>query len=138
MRRLVMLTGVAAAMMGSAVVPAAAQARCERRYRDLQLRVYDRRVIVHQYRHLSCGTAARVASATADAYERGLPTADLPPPPSGVPGGQGRTFSVHSRRYGTYTCRLTARGSDFVEGRCRRGSRFVGFLSLNHYWLHGR
>jgi hypothetical protein len=144
--------GVTAATLGCAVIPAgasasartrmapraSASAHCERRYRDLQIPSYDRRIVIHQYRHVSCTTAARVASAAADAYERGLPTAELPPPPAGVPGGKGHTFTLRTRRYGTYSCRLTARGSDFVEGRCRRGQRFVGFLDLDHYWVHGK
>jgi hypothetical protein len=137
---------VAAVALGSVVslahaslrARASAGAHCERRYRDLQIPAYDRRIVIHQYRHVSCTTAARVASATADAYERGLPTVDLPPPPAGVPGGKGHTFTVRTRRYGTYSCRLTARGSDFVEGRCRQGPRFVGFLDLDHYWVHGK
>jgi hypothetical protein len=100
--------------------------------------VYDRRVTVDYYHHFSCGAAARVASATSDAYERGLPLADYPPPPPGVPGGQSRTFKVHTRKYGTYTCRMTERGSDFIQARCRQGVRFSSFVVEGHWWLHGQ
>lgn len=137
--RLIVVVSGAAGLMGGVLTPATlANAQCVRRYRDLGIPAYDRRVIVEHYHYVSCTEAARVGSAVADAYERGLPIAELPPPPAGVPGGQGRTFTVHTRRYGTYTCRLTARGSDFVEGRCRRGRRFTSFLSLNHYYVHGQ
>jgi hypothetical protein len=117
---------------------AGASVRCQRRYRDLGVPVYDRLVIVYARRHLTCSHAARVGSAVADAYERGLPLADYPPPVApGFPGGNSRPFRVHTRRYGTYTCRMTARGSDFVAARCRRGARFVRFASENHDFLHG-
>lgn len=95
------MVGVLLGVFGSA---AHASSECVRRYRDLALPVYDRRVTVYHYNHLSCGAAARVASATSDAYERGLPLADYPPPPApGFPGGQSRTFKVHIRKYGTYS-----------------------------------
>ena len=119
--------------------PASAGARCQRRYRDLALPEYDRLVVVYERRDLTCFQASRVGSAVADAYERGLPVADYPPPPPprGVPGGRGRPFRVHTRRYGTYSCKMTARGSDFVSAHCRRGMRYVRFTSLNHWFLHG-
>jgi len=137
MRRtgLMALTGL---VMVGALTPASAAARCERRYRDLALPVYDRRVTVSNYQHLSCGSAARIGSAVADAYERGLPLADYPPAPPGYVSGQGHAFRVHTRRYGTYTCRMTLRGSDFVRARCRRGPRFLSFESDNHWYLHGQ
>lgn len=138
MRTLVMASVTVGVLMGVLGSAASARARCVRRYRDLALPVYDRRVTVSHYHHLSCDSAARMGSAVADAYERGLPLADYPPPPLGVPGGQGRTFRVHTRRYGTYTCRMTARGSDFVVARCRRGVRFTSFESDNHWFLHGQ
>lgn len=119
-------------------VPADASSRCQRRYQDLALPEYDRLVVVYARRHLTCTQAARVGSAVADAYERGLPVADYPPPPRGVVGGRGRTFTIRTRRYGSYRCTMTSRGSDFVSARCRRGSRFVRFTSLNHWFLHGR
>ena len=50
---------------------------------------------------------------------------------------KGHMFQVYTRRYGTYTCRMTARGSDFVIARCRRGARFVRCSSMNHWFLHG-
>jgi hypothetical protein len=31
---------------------------------------------------------------------------------------------------------MTARGSDFVNARCRRGAQFVRFSSMNHWSLH--
>jgi hypothetical protein len=118
--------------------PAVASTRCERRYRDLAVPVYDRLVIVYERRHLTCSQAARVGSAVADAYERGLPLADYPPPVApGFPGGESRPFRVHTRPFGSFTCRMTARGSDFVAARCRRGARFVRFASENHYFRHG-
>ena len=130
------MVGVLLGVFGGA---ADASAKCVRRYRDLALPVYDRRVTVYRYRHLSCGAAARVASATSDAYERGLPLADYPPPPPpGVRGGQSRTFEVHTRKYGTYTCRMTERGSDFIQARCRQGVRFSSFVVEEHWWLHGQ
>jgi hypothetical protein len=116
---------------------AGASASCHRRYRDLALPVYDRLVVVYQRQHLTCSQAARVGNAVADAYERGLPVADYPPPPTGVPGGRGHTFHVRTRPFGVFTCRMTGRGSDFVDARCRRGARFVRFSSMNHWFLHG-
>jgi hypothetical protein len=98
--------------------------------------VYDRRVTVYHHDHLSCGAAARVASATSDAYERGLLLTDYPPPPPGVPGGQSRAFKVHTRKYGTYTCRMTEGGSDFVQARCRQGVLFSSFVVEEHCSLH--
>jgi hypothetical protein len=32
---------------------------------------------------------------------------------------------------------MTARGSDFVAAHCDRGARFVRFLSVNDYYVHG-
>lgn len=125
MRVLVVASVMVGLLMGALGSRAGAASRCERRYRDLALPVYDRVVTAFHYHHLSCGSAARIGSAVADAYERGLPPADYPPPPNGVPGGQGHTFKVPTRKYGTYTCRMTERGSDFVGARCRRGARFV-------------
>ena len=132
-----MLAPLILALVVLLVGPAAARASCKQRYRDLALPVYDRLVTVYERRHLTCSQAARVGNAVADAYERGLPTIDYPPPPTGVPGGQSHTFQIHTQRYGTYTCRMTARGSDFVVARCRRGARFVRFESDNHWFLHG-
>ena len=130
------MVGVLVGVFGGA---AAASAKCVRRYRDLAIPIYDRRVTVDHYHHLSCGSAARIGSAVADAYERGLPSADYPPPPApGFPGGQSRTFKVHTRRYGTYTCRMTARLSDTVVARCRRGKRFTSFSDSLHAYLHGQ
>ena len=128
--------GVLLGVFGGAAV---ASAKCERRYQDLAIPIYDRLVTVYHYHHLSCGSAARIGSAVADAYERGLPLADYPPPPApGEIGGQGHTFKVHTRRYGTYTCRMTGRGSDFVIARCRRGVRFTSFYAGLHAYLHGQ
>jgi hypothetical protein len=121
-----------------AICSASASAQCQRRYQDLQQPIYDRFVQVNGYRHLTCSQAARITNAVADAYERGLPIADYPPPPNGIPGGGGQTFQVRTYSYGTYTCRMTGRGSDFVAGRCRRGNRFVAFLSTNHYFIRGQ
>jgi hypothetical protein len=135
--RLLLAIAVASGLLLS-VGSAAASARCQGRYRDLALPEYDRLVVVYARRHLSCSSAARAGSAVADAYERGLPIRDYPPPPKGVPGGGGHTFHVRTRPYGTFTCRMTARGSDFVTARCRRGTRFVSFSSMNHWFLHGR
>ncbi len=117
---------------------AAATTRCQRTYRDLSLPVYKRLVQVYERRNLGCSQAARIGSAVADAYERGLPVADFPPPPSGVAGGQGQAFQIHTRSYGTYVCLMTARGSDFVSANCTdtsTGAKFVRFTSLNHYSL---
>lgn len=80
-----------AGLMLVGMLPASASARCERRYRDLALPEYDRLVTVYHYQHLSCGSAARIGSAVADRYERGLPLADYPPAPPGLVSGQGRT-----------------------------------------------
>jgi hypothetical protein len=115
---------------------ARANAHCQRRYRDLALPVYDRLVMVSHWRNFTCSRASRVANAVADAYERGLPLVDYPPPPNGVPGGGGQTFQIRTFSYGTYTCRMTARGSDFVAGRCRQGARFVSFTDMNHWFVH--
>ena len=68
------MVGVLLGVFGGA---AHASAKCVRRYRDLALPVYDRRVTVYHYNDLSCDAAARVASATSDAYERGLPLATI-------------------------------------------------------------
>ena len=111
--------------------------QCQERYRDLALPVYDRLVVVHQRKQLTCPQAARVGNAVADAYERRLPVADYPPPPNGVPGGKGRAFKVQTR-YGTFTCRMTARGSDFVQASCHGGNRSTSFTSLNHWFLHAK
>jgi hypothetical protein len=138
MRVLVVASVMVGLLMGVLGSNAGAASRCERRYRDLALPVYDRLITVYQYNHLSCGSAARVANAVADAYERGLPVSVYPPLPAGVPGGQGHTFKVRTRTYGTYTCRMTGRGSDFVIARCRRGQRFTSFYSGNHAYLHGQ
>ena len=115
---------------------AAATVRCQARYRDFALPVYDRNVLVYARQHLTCSQASRVGNAVATVYERGLPVADYPPPPRGVPGGQSHPFSVHTR-YVVFTCVMTARGSDFVAARCRSGVRFVRFFSGNHWFLHG-
>jgi hypothetical protein len=119
------------------VGPADASAQCQRRYHNLVQPVYDRLVIVFERRHLTCSQAARVGNAVGNAYQRGLPLADYPPPPNGVPGGEGHAFQVRTR-YGAFTCRMTARGSDFVTARCHRGVRFVRFTSLNSYFVHGQ
>ena len=95
--RVLAMASVTAGVLLGVFGGAAASAKCVRRYRDLAQPIFDRRITVHHYHHLSCTAASRVGSAVADAYERGLPLADYPPPPSGVPGGQGRTFKVHSR-----------------------------------------
>ena len=136
--RVLAMASVTAGVLLGVFGGAAASASCVRRYRDLAQPIFDRRITVHHYHHLSCTAASRVGSAVADAYERGLPLADYPPPPSGVPGGQGRTFKVHSRAYGTYTCRMTGRGSDFVIARCRRGTRFTSFESDDQWFIHGQ
>ncbi|MGI8714925.1 MAG: hypothetical protein ACR2NR_17450 [Solirubrobacteraceae bacterium] len=94
-------------------------------------------MVVYERQHLTCSQAARAGNAVADAYERGLPVSDYPPVPKGVPGGKGHAFRVHTRRYGTFTCQMTARGSDFVVGHCRQGPRLVRFSSENSYFLHG-
>jgi hypothetical protein len=114
----------------------AASVRCQGRYRDFALPVYDRLVTVNARQHLTCSQASRVGNAVATVYERGLPVADYPPLPRGVPDGQSHPFSVRTR-YGVFTCVMTARGSDFVAARCRSGVRFVRFFSGNHWFLHG-
>jgi hypothetical protein len=116
---------------------AAATARCQGRYRNAVLPVYDVLVVVYARQHLTCSQATRVGNAVATAYQRYLPTPDYPPLPSGVPGGQGQPFPAHTR-FGTFTCVMTARGSDFVVARCRRGARFVRFLSNTSAFLHGQ
>jgi hypothetical protein len=135
-RKLAWAVGAVAVVLLSST-SANANVRCQRRYQDLALPVYDRLVVVYARKQLTCTQAARVGSAVADAYERGLPTADYPPLPRGVAGGRGRPFKIHTRRYGTYSCRMTARGSDFVSAKCHRGSTYLHFTSLNHWFFHG-
>jgi hypothetical protein len=137
-RRLGWAAALVPAVVLATVAPAGASSYCQRRYQDLQQPIYDRRVRVFEFRQLTCSQAARVASAVADAYERGLPLSDYPPPPSGAPGGGGHTFQVRTFSFGTYTCRMTGRGSDFVAGRCRRGGRFVRFESDDQWFIRGR
>ena len=133
-------TIITAALALALALPAAsasAQTHCQRRYQDLGVPIYDRLVKVFERRHLSCFVATRIGSAVADAYERGLPRADYPPPIApGFPGGHSRRFKVRTRSYGTYTCRMLERGSDFVEAKCWRGVRYVRFVSLNHWSVH--
>jgi hypothetical protein len=124
----IMLASLGLLLAGSA----AAGARCQGRYRDLALPVYDRSVAVSERSQLTCYQATRVANAVADAYERGLPLADYPTDT----GGSNRPFQIRTRSYGTFTCRMIARGSDFVTGRCSDGARFVSFASYNHWFLH--
>jgi hypothetical protein len=117
---------------------AGASAHCQRTSRDLLAREYKRLVVVYQRRNLTCWQATGVSNAVDDAYERGLPVADYPPLPGGVPGGQGQPFRIHPVRYGTYTCSMTERGSDFVSARCTgafTGARFVRFTAMNHAFL---
>ena len=52
--------GVLMGVLGGAAV---ASAKCERRYRDLGIPIYDRLVTVYHYHHLSCGAAGWVAGA---------------------------------------------------------------------------
>jgi hypothetical protein len=129
--------GVAACLLlGLAAAGAHALPRCHRRFPD-RIPVYARLVIASARHHLSCSQAARVGNAVATRYERGLPTADYPPPPKGVPGGQGHRFHVASA-LGRFTCRMTARGSDFVVAVCRRGARSARVESINDYYLRHR
>lgn len=121
----------------SSAGPAAASARCQGRYRDVAIPSYDRLVVAFARRHLTCSKAMTVGNAVATAYERDLPVADYPPPPRGVPGGKSQLFPVHTR-YGTFTCQMLGRGSDFVTASCRRGAQFVRLQSTNDYFLHGQ
>lgn len=131
---LVVINGMAVALLQAG---SASAGQCQRRYQDLALPVYDRLVRVFAYRHLTCAQAAQVGNAVAESYERGLPLADYPRATGGVPGGLDHTFRVRTR-HGTFACRMTARGSDFVQARCRRGEKFVRFESDHHWFLHGQ
>ena len=111
----------------------AGAASCRRSYPDL-LRVYRRLVIVYERRGLTCSQAASIGSAVATRYERGLPLANYPPLPNGVPGGQGRPFNVGTR-LGKFNCRMTSRGSDFVAATCSRSTKWVRFVSMNHWYV---
>jgi hypothetical protein len=124
------------ALVATAVasVPAhAAPTSCKRTAPDLE-RVYRRLLIVDEHRGLTCSQGAAVASAVAPRYERGLPVRNYPPPPAGVPGGRRIPFDVATAA-GEFTCRMTARGSDFVVATCNQGSELVRFESLDHAYL---
>jgi len=83
---------------------------------------------------MTCSHAARLGSALATTYERGLPLGDYPPPPRGVPGGKSHPFDV-STSLGTFTCRMTARGSDFVIAVCSHGAHSAHVESINDYYV---
>jgi hypothetical protein len=111
----------------------ASTASCKRTYPDL-IKTYKRLVTVYERRGLNCSQAAAVGSDVATRYERGLPTRDYPPPPTGVPGGKSQRFAVVTSA-GRFTCRMTSRGSDFVAATCERAAKYVRFVSLNHYYI---
>lgn len=90
--------------------------------------------MVSKHRGLNCAQAASIGSHVTMRYERGLPLADYPPPPAGVPGGRGHTLHV-TTAIGKFISRMTSRGSDFVAATRGRGSKSVRFESLNHYFL---
>lgn len=51
--------------------------------------------------HLSCPSALKVGRSLYGAYHRGIPVKNCPPPPSGVPGGEGIPFQLPRRRDGS-------------------------------------
>jgi hypothetical protein len=120
---------------GSATVDAGSRAApsCRERYRDWGSG-YDREIYVYRRQNLSCSAAAHIGSAVATYYEHGLPLADYPPPPRGVPGGESRPFPVRTR-LGRFSCDMTARGSDFVVATCAHGREYVRFESGNHAYV---
>jgi hypothetical protein len=121
--------GVAASAQG------APRPACQHKYPDLDP-AYLRLVLVYRFQGLTCLQAAAVGSAVATRYEQGLPVANYPAPPTGVPGGKGRPFDV-ATGLGDFNCRMTARGSDFVDATCASSDELVSFESLNHdYFAH--
>lgn len=131
----VLATGVAVLVAAGAADAgaSASAASCRRTYPDLSP-YYRRLVIVRERRGLTCSQAASIGSDVATLYERGLPVADYPPPPAGVPGGKSQPFGV-ATALGKFTCHMTARGSDFVDATCSRRTKSVRFESLDHYYL---
>jgi hypothetical protein len=103
-------------------VPARLPGRCATRLQRL--------AIVDGRHGLTCDEAAREANRVATRYEHGLPRADYPPPPYGVPGGKHRTFRVAG-----FSCLMTARGSDFVEGAWSQGYKHLDFTDDIHRFL---
>ncbi len=131
-----LMAGVLAAALGS-IPTASARPTCVRRLHNRQVPVYDRRVEVFARRSLSCSQAAEVGGTVGDAYERGLPPSVYPRVPGAPANWLGHTFRVRTR-YGTFTCRMLARGSDFIRARCRNGRKFTSFVSDNSWYLHGK
>jgi hypothetical protein len=136
--RTIAVAGVGACLLSATAALGAGGSlpRCHRRFPD-RIPQYARLVIARERHGLSCAQAAKVGNAVATRYERGLPKADYPPPPKGVPGGRGHSFHVRTGLSG-FTCRMTARGSDFVIAVCRAGARSAHVESINDYYVRHR
>ena len=76
-------------------------------------------VTVTRRRAISCKEALKIGKPLYQA-KLTLPLKNFPPPPRGVPGGQGKPFGV-STPARHFTCRMDARGSDFIDADCHRG-----------------
>jgi hypothetical protein len=85
--------------------------------------VYDAVQVVRR-KHLSCSQALHIA-----AKARSLRGLKVTFGSQYGAGGWGGPFHV-----GRYHCLVLDRGSDFIDGECWRGDRFVRFYDHRQYW----